>query len=139
MGSMQCNVKVGYQLSICSATKENHGKPWSSWLVTGPSECNWLLASSPAWIPRNLTLVPTLCSCNFPFSFVLLFVLFVSFFFSLFSQQVILFFTINCIYGLHYIYNIGSYPTELVPCVVTYCLLPINRTQARTESLVLVL
>jgi hypothetical protein len=24
MGSMQCNVKFGYQLSICSGTKENH-------------------------------------------------------------------------------------------------------------------
>jgi hypothetical protein len=27
MGSMQCNVEFGYQLSICSGTKENHGKP----------------------------------------------------------------------------------------------------------------
>jgi translation initiation factor IF-1 len=26
MGSMQCNVEFGYQLSICSGTKENHGK-----------------------------------------------------------------------------------------------------------------
>jgi hypothetical protein len=25
MGSMQCNVEFGYQLSICSGTKENHG------------------------------------------------------------------------------------------------------------------
>jgi hypothetical protein len=27
MGSMQCNVEFGYRLSICSGTKENHGKP----------------------------------------------------------------------------------------------------------------
>jgi hypothetical protein len=39
MGSMQCNVKFGYQLSICSGTKENHGKPWSCWPVAGPSGC----------------------------------------------------------------------------------------------------
>jgi hypothetical protein len=31
MRSMQCNVEFGYQLNICSGTKENHGKPWSSW------------------------------------------------------------------------------------------------------------
>jgi hypothetical protein len=39
MGSIQCNVEFGYQLSICSGTKENHEKPWSSWSVAGPSEC----------------------------------------------------------------------------------------------------
>jgi hypothetical protein len=39
MWSMQCNVEFGYQLSICSGTKENHGKPWSSWPVAGPSWC----------------------------------------------------------------------------------------------------
>jgi hypothetical protein len=39
MGSMQCNVEFEYQLSICSGTKENHGKPWSSSPVAGPSEC----------------------------------------------------------------------------------------------------
>jgi hypothetical protein len=27
MRSMQCNVEFGYQLNICSGTKENHGKP----------------------------------------------------------------------------------------------------------------
>jgi hypothetical protein len=27
MGSMQCNVEFGYQLSFCSGTKENHGTP----------------------------------------------------------------------------------------------------------------
>jgi hypothetical protein len=39
MRSMQCNVKPGYQLSICSGTMENHGKPWSSWPVAGPLRC----------------------------------------------------------------------------------------------------
>jgi hypothetical protein len=39
MRSMQCNAEFGYQLSICSGTKENHGKPWSSWPVAGPSGC----------------------------------------------------------------------------------------------------
>jgi hypothetical protein len=27
MRSMHCNVEFGYQLNICSGTKENHGKP----------------------------------------------------------------------------------------------------------------
>jgi hypothetical protein len=77
MGSMQCNMEFGYQLSICSGTKENNGKPWSSWPVAGPSERNWLLASSPALNLGTLTSVPTLRYCIFLF-------------FSLFSQQVIL-------------------------------------------------
>jgi hypothetical protein len=37
MRSMQCNVEFGYQLSIRSRAKENHGKRWSSWPVAGPS------------------------------------------------------------------------------------------------------
>jgi hypothetical protein len=36
---MQCIVGFGYQLNICSATKENHGKPCSSWPIAGPSAC----------------------------------------------------------------------------------------------------
>jgi hypothetical protein len=39
MWGMQYNVEFGYQPSICSRTVENHGKPWSSWPVAGPSEC----------------------------------------------------------------------------------------------------
>jgi hypothetical protein len=35
----QSNVEFGHQLSICSGTKENHGKPWSTWPVAGPSGC----------------------------------------------------------------------------------------------------
>jgi hypothetical protein len=31
MWSIQSYVEFGYQLSICSGTKEYHGKPWSSW------------------------------------------------------------------------------------------------------------
>jgi hypothetical protein len=37
--SMQCNVQFGYKLSICSRIKENHGKPWSTCQVAGPSGC----------------------------------------------------------------------------------------------------
>jgi hypothetical protein len=36
---MQCHAEFGYQLSICSGTKENHRKPSSSWPVAGPSGC----------------------------------------------------------------------------------------------------
>jgi hypothetical protein len=39
MRSMKCSVEFGCQLSIRSGTKENHGKPWSSWPVAGPSGC----------------------------------------------------------------------------------------------------
>jgi hypothetical protein len=35
---MQSKAKLGYQLSICSTTIENHGKPWSSWLIAKLSE-----------------------------------------------------------------------------------------------------
>jgi hypothetical protein len=36
MWNMQCHVEFGYQLSICSGTKET---PWSSLPVAGPSGC----------------------------------------------------------------------------------------------------
>jgi hypothetical protein len=52
MWSIQSNVEFGYQLSICSGAKENHGKPWSSWPITGPSGCK--LTSSQ----RTLASVP---------------------------------------------------------------------------------
>jgi hypothetical protein len=39
MWGVQCNVEFEYLLSICSGTKEKHGKPWSGWLVAGPSGC----------------------------------------------------------------------------------------------------
>jgi hypothetical protein len=41
--SMQCNVEFGYLLSICSGTKEKHGKPWSSWPAAG--SFGWKLRS----------------------------------------------------------------------------------------------
>jgi hypothetical protein len=34
-----CIVEFGYQLSICSGTKKNHGKLCSSWPAIGPSGC----------------------------------------------------------------------------------------------------
>jgi hypothetical protein len=66
VGSMQCNVEFGYQLSICSGTEENHGKPWSSWPVVGPSGCK-LTSGQQSGSPRTLTLVPNLCCCVFLF------------------------------------------------------------------------
>jgi hypothetical protein len=37
--STRCNMRSGYQLSICSRIKENHGNPWSGRRVEGPSGC----------------------------------------------------------------------------------------------------
>jgi hypothetical protein len=72
MWSMQCNVEFGYQLSICSATKENHGKPWSIWSVEGHS--GWKLTSSQKsgnkYASPNTS--PYLCY-SFSFSFFFLF------------------------------------------------------------------
>jgi hypothetical protein len=58
MGSMQCNVEFGYQVSICSETKENHGKPWSRWPVAGPSGCKLTSSQQSSIKPRALALVP---------------------------------------------------------------------------------
>jgi hypothetical protein len=57
---MQCNVEFGYQLSICSGTKENLDRVGRSQDLPN---ANWLLASSPALNPWALTLVPILCCC----------------------------------------------------------------------------
>jgi hypothetical protein len=67
MWSMQCNVEFGYQLSICSGTKENHGKCWSSWPVAGPSGCK--LTSSPQFGTKYASpnTSPYLCFFSFPF------------------------------------------------------------------------
>jgi hypothetical protein len=58
MWSMQCNVELWYQLSICSVTEENCGKHWSNWLVAGHFGCRLTLTSSPALYTRTLTIVP---------------------------------------------------------------------------------
>jgi hypothetical protein len=50
---MQCNVEFGYQLSICSGTKENHGKPWSSWQVAGPSGCKLTSSRSRSYFTTD--------------------------------------------------------------------------------------
>jgi hypothetical protein len=75
MGSMQCNVEFGYQLSICFGTKENLDRV-----------ANWLLANSPALNPRALILVPICAvmffSC-FLFFFLLLFPSFLTSFFTI--------------------------------------------------------
>jgi hypothetical protein len=58
MRSMQCNVEFGYQLNICSGTKETHGR--SSWPVAGPSGCK-LTTSQQSGVeyasPNGLTML----------------------------------------------------------------------------------
>jgi hypothetical protein len=65
MGSMQCNVEFGYQLSICSGTKVNLDGVGRSQDLP---DANWLLASSPALNPRAQTLIP-ICAVAIFFSF----------------------------------------------------------------------
>jgi hypothetical protein len=55
MGSMRCNVEFGYQLRICSGTKENLYRVGRSQDLT---DANCLLASSPAQV--KVTLRPTI-------------------------------------------------------------------------------
>jgi hypothetical protein len=83
MWSMQCHLEFGYQLSICSGTKENHGKPWSSWPVAGPSGCKMTSSQQCALNIRALTLVP-ICVAAFFLPFSLFF-----FHFYFFSQVVL--------------------------------------------------
>jgi hypothetical protein len=65
MGSMQCNVEIGYQLSICSGIKENHGKPWSSWPVAGPSGCKLASMQQSGIKSASPNISPYLCCCVF--------------------------------------------------------------------------
>jgi hypothetical protein len=57
---MQCNVEFGYQLSICSGTKE---KPWSSWPVAGPSECKLTSSQQSNIKSASPNISPYLCCC----------------------------------------------------------------------------
>jgi hypothetical protein len=70
MVSMQCNVEFGYQLSICSRTKENHGKPWSSWPVAGPSECKVTSSQQSGINSANPNISPYSLQLYFFFFFV---------------------------------------------------------------------
>jgi hypothetical protein len=54
---MQCSVEFGYQLSICSWTKENHEETWNGQSQDLP-DANRLPACSQALNARTLTLVP---------------------------------------------------------------------------------
>jgi hypothetical protein len=63
MWSMQSNVEFGYQLSICSGTKENHGKLWSIWPVAGPSRCKLTSSQQSGTEHANPNICPWLCSC----------------------------------------------------------------------------
>jgi hypothetical protein len=71
---MQCNVEFGYQLSIRYGTKENHGKPWSSCPVTGPSGCK-LTTSQQSGVqyasPNIVSLSVRLLYCRIRLQFVL--------------------------------------------------------------------
>jgi hypothetical protein len=58
---MQCNVEFGYELSICSGTKENLDRVGRSQDLP---EANWLLASSLTLNMWALTLVP-ICAVAF--------------------------------------------------------------------------
>jgi hypothetical protein len=87
MGSMQCNVEFGYQLSICSGTKENLDRVGRSQDLPIATDF-WQQSSIKS---ANPTLVPTLCYCIFLFCFFFLFS----------SQQVILFLQLfACAYDL---------------------------------------
>jgi hypothetical protein len=69
MGSMPCHVEFGYQVSICSETKENHGKSWSSWPVAGPSGCKLTTSQQSGTNTASLNISPYLCCCVFLFFF----------------------------------------------------------------------
>jgi hypothetical protein len=62
---MQCNVEFGYQLSIRSGTKENHGKPRSSWPVAGPSHVKTQLTSIGLSVPRRKHITSPLQALRF--------------------------------------------------------------------------
>jgi hypothetical protein len=63
MCSMQCDVEFGYQLSFCSRTEENHGKPWSSWPVAGPSGCKLTSSQETGVKYANPNIGPYLYYC----------------------------------------------------------------------------
>jgi hypothetical protein len=60
---MQCNVEFGYQLSIFSGTKENHGKPSSSWPVARPSGCKLSSSQQSGIKYASSNTSPYLCCC----------------------------------------------------------------------------
>jgi hypothetical protein len=76
----QCNVEFGYQLSICSGAKENHGKSWLSWPVTGPSGCKLTYSQQAGIKYASPNISPYLC-CVFLFLFSKRFLFFQKLFF----------------------------------------------------------
>jgi hypothetical protein len=52
----------GYQLSICYRIEENHGKPWSTWPVAGPSGCKLTSSQQSGINYANPNVSPYLCS-----------------------------------------------------------------------------
>jgi hypothetical protein len=61
--SMRWNLEFRYQLSICSRTEENHGKPWSSCPVEGPSRCELTSIQQSGIKYMNPNVSPYLCCC----------------------------------------------------------------------------
>jgi hypothetical protein len=57
MWSMQYNVELGYQISICSRAEENHGKLDLVGRSQDLTYADWLLASGPALSTRTLRFV----------------------------------------------------------------------------------
>jgi hypothetical protein len=67
MWSIQRNAEFGYQLGICSGTKENNGKPRSSWPVAGPSGCKLTSSQQPGIKYASPITSPYLCLFSFFF------------------------------------------------------------------------
>jgi hypothetical protein len=61
MWRTQCKWNSGNQLSICSKIEENHGKPWSSWPVAGPSGCKLTSSQQSGIKYANPNVSPYLC------------------------------------------------------------------------------
>jgi predicted ATPase len=53
-----CNVEFGYQFCICSSTKENHEKSWSSWPIAGTSGCRLTSSQQSDIKYATITLAP---------------------------------------------------------------------------------
>jgi hypothetical protein len=69
MGSMQCNVEFGYQLSICCRNKENHNLDRVGRSQELP-ECKLVSSQQSDIKPAGPNIIPYLCRCFF-FCFVL--------------------------------------------------------------------
>jgi hypothetical protein len=51
--------------ALSRLSKENHGKPWSSWPVAGPSECKLTSSQQSGIKSASPNISPYLCCCVF--------------------------------------------------------------------------